>query len=140
MNAQLTTAIMNIIVTLAAIALPAIAAYAYNKFKGNAKFAFAVKLIGQAITALKAYAVQHPEIIKDGQAIYNFVKARLLAVLPLTDEEFDYLFESIETAIAELLGVDISIFTAVKLKTVSTGAQPYTRKGILRFRKHHLFA
>jgi len=133
MNVDITVIIMHIAITAAAIALPTLGAFAYNKFKGNAKFSYAVNLISEAISALKAYAVQHPEIIKDGQAIYNFVKTRIISVLPITDEEFDYLFESVEAAIAALLGVDVAIFTSVKLSA------PNPKKRIFG-RKRRLFA
>lgn len=125
---NITAIIMQIAVAAAAIALPALGALAYSKLKGNARFTFAVKLITEAISALKAYVAQHPEIAKDGQAIYNFVKARLLSVLPLTDEEFDYLFESVEAAIAALLGVDVTIFTSVKLTAAKPNAKIFGRR------------
>lgn len=128
---SLETQIVEIIVAIAAVALPALAALAYRKLKGNAKFDYAVKLITSALDALKSYVALHPEIAQDGQAIYAFVKARLLAVLPLTDEEFDYLFESVEAAIAALLGVDVSIFGGVKLKAAVPNVKIFGRKRYL---------
>lgn len=120
--------IMHIAVIVASVSLPALGLLVYSKFKGNAKYAYAVKLITEAISALKAYVAQHPDIAADGQAIYNFLKARVLAVLPLTDEEFDYLFESVEAAIAALLGTDVSIFGSVKLTVAKPNAKIFGRR------------
>ena len=113
--------IMQCAVILAGVGLPAFAAFIYQKFKGNARYAQAVKLAEAAIQAIRAYFLEHPDAMKSAQAIFELFRERIEAVMPLTDAELTYLFKQFEAALAALLGVDVAIFAVIQAAPAGGG-------------------
>jgi hypothetical protein len=122
--------IMYFVVILIGVSLPVFAVLVYKKFHGSAKYSQACKLAEAAIQFIVGYFKAHPEAAKDAEIIYNMFKARIIAVLPLTDAEIDYLFAQLEIALADLIGVDPSIFNTLSKATL------IKKKAPKLFRRH----
>lgn len=114
--------IAEIAVTVFSVGAPIAGVLTYKKWNGNRKYVFAKTLILDGIEALRNYFSTHPDIQAEGQMIFDFIKSRVLAVLPLSDSEFNYLFLAVEQTIANLLGVSIDIFKSVSIPTIKLSA------------------
>lgn len=105
---------VQILVCLFGAGLVALAGLIYRKYHGYLNYLWGVKLALGAIDAIKAYFAAHPDAAKAAEAVFALFRERLTEVLPLSDAEVFYLFEQVEAALAELLGVDVSVFAGLK--------------------------
>lgn len=121
--------VVKIIVGLVGIGIVAAAGVIYKKYHGYLRYTWGVKLAQAAITAIKAYFDENPDITMTGEAIIALFKQKIIEVLPLTDAEIAYLFSQIEIALATLLGVDVSVFAVAKKNLIA----PYKDKKVRLF-------
>lgn len=137
MQSVLFSFIVKIFVCLLGTGLVALAGFIYKKYHGYLNYTWGVKLAQGAIAAIKAYFAANPDAAKTAQAVFAMFKDELTQVLPLSDAEIMYLFEDVETALAELLGIDATAFASLK----STVLLQYKGKKIKLFGgTKHLFA
>lgn len=106
------TVIVQIVVIVCGVSLPVLGTLAYLYYHGNTKFQKASQLAAQAIEYIASYFDTNPDAAKTRDLIFNLFKARLEAVLPLSDDEVMYLFDAFKQAIANALNVPVSIFDA----------------------------
>jgi hypothetical protein len=83
---------------------------------GASKFAQALIVANQVVKVLTAYFKANPQIQNTATIIYNEFKSEITSILPLSDAEVNFIFNSILADIIAALGVNVTDFSQLTYK------------------------
>lgn len=115
----MTQEIMNIVISVLAILIPFGVKYLVNHV-GKDKITEALRIANLAKDFIIGYYDIHPEVKVKVEDIWEMFKERILKVLPLSDEELDYLWGQILKDIIKALNIDVDYTTKLTMKTSIT--------------------
>lgn len=92
--------------------------FTYLKKKNPQGFAEMIAAANTVVNILKNYFLTNPDVAKEAQIIYDLFVSEIIKLIPYaTDAEVESLFKSIIGVLASALGIEVTVFAAVKVNT-----------------------